>query len=141
MAYVTVEDESAAIELLCFSRCLEISGAYFQENQLILATGKLSVRDEKAPQLMCDTARALDDMEDPAGPSGQEMLFLRLPGLDHPKTKHMRLVFSMFPGNTPVKMRMADTRKIYQARIRIHPALLREAREILGDENVVIRQA
>ncbi len=141
MAYVTVEDESAAIELLCFSRCLEISGAYFQENQLILATGKLSVRDEKAPQLMCDTACALDDMENPAGPSGQEMLFLRLPGLDHPKTKHMRLVFSMFPGNTPVKMRMADTRKIYQARIRIHPALLREAREILGDENVVIRQA
>ena len=73
--------------------------------------------------------------------TGNEILFLRLPGLDDPKTRHMKLIFSMFPGITPVKMRMADTNKIYQARVGIHPALLDEAREILGDENVVLKQS
>ena len=163
MAYVTVEDETASMEMLCFARCLETSGAYLRENQLIFATGRLSVRDEKAPQLLCDAACALEDAEKldynnnynynknynyyaadiskVAQKSGNEILFLRLPGLDDPKTRHMKLIFSMFPGITPVKMRMADTNKIYQARVGIHPALLDEAREILGEENVVIRRS
>lgn len=64
---------------------------------------------------------------------------MKLPGLEDPKTRHMRLVFSMFPGQAPVKMRMADTRKIYQARVLLHPALIAEAKEILGEENVVVR--
>src|SRR5699024_6959478 len=56
MAYVTVEDDTGSMELLCFSRTLENCGSYLQENQAVVVRGKLSVRDEKAPQLMCDSA-------------------------------------------------------------------------------------
>ncbi len=144
MAYVTVEDDTAAIELLCFARCLENSGAYLKENQLILASGRLSVRDEKAPQILCDSACSLETAQPPSqrqdgGWTGDSILYLKLPGLEDPKTRHMRLVFHMFPGSTPVKMRMADTRKVYQARVLLHQALLREAREVLGEENVAVR--
>ena len=51
MAYVTVEDSTGAMEMLCFARTLETSGSYLKEGQTILASGRLSVRDEKAPQL------------------------------------------------------------------------------------------
>ncbi|MBQ9932671.1 MAG: DNA polymerase III subunit alpha, partial [Ruminiclostridium sp.] len=54
MAYVTIEDDTGSIEMLAFSRVLEESGSYLQVNMPILATGRISVRDEKAPQLMCD---------------------------------------------------------------------------------------
>lgn len=50
MAYVTVEDDTASMELLCFSRVLENCGAYLKENQAVVVRGKLSVRDEKAPR-------------------------------------------------------------------------------------------
>ena len=33
MAYVTVEDDTASMELLCFSRVLDTCGAYLKENQ------------------------------------------------------------------------------------------------------------
>uniref|UniRef100_UPI003AB258A3 DNA polymerase III subunit alpha n=1 Tax=Dysosmobacter sp. TaxID=2591382 RepID=UPI003AB258A3 len=59
MAYVTVEDSTGTMEMLCFARTLETSGSYLKEGQTILASGRLSVRDEKAPQLMCDSARPL----------------------------------------------------------------------------------
>ena len=36
MAYVVVEDDTAAIELLCFSRVLDTCGAYLKENQAVV---------------------------------------------------------------------------------------------------------
>lgn len=52
MAYVTVEDDTASIELLCFARVLESCGPYLKENQAVVVKGRLSVRDEKAPQIL-----------------------------------------------------------------------------------------
>ena len=39
MAYVTLEDDTASMELLCFSRVLNESGGYIRENSAVLATG------------------------------------------------------------------------------------------------------
>ncbi|MBE6940349.1 MAG: DNA polymerase III subunit alpha, partial [Ruminococcaceae bacterium] len=55
MAYVMVEDELASMELLCFSRVIESCGSYMSVNQPVLVKGRLSVRDEKPPQIMCDS--------------------------------------------------------------------------------------
>ena len=68
-----------------------------------------------------------------------ETLFLKFPSMDHPSVRHMKLVFSMFPGTTQVKMVMADTRKVYATQVLLHKALVEEARETLGQENVVIK--
>ena len=53
--------------------------------------------------------------------------------------RHMKLVFNMFPGTTPVKMVMADTRKVFGTRVLLHKALVQEARETLGEANVVVK--
>ncbi|WP_295581932.1 DNA polymerase III subunit alpha [uncultured Oscillibacter sp.] len=150
MAYVTLEDDTASMELLCFARVLDACGAYLRENQAVVVQGRLSVRDEKAPQLMCDSAYPLGDAGSapppPAVPKGQaekllagETLFLKFPSLDHPAVRHMKLVFAMFPGTTPAKLVMADTRKVFGASVLLHRALVEEARETLGGENVVVK--
>ena len=148
MAYVVVEDETGSIEMLCFSRMLDLCGAYLRENQAVVVKGKLSVRDEKAPQLMCDSAYPLETAEGglappPAAKSDKllkgEILYLKFPSLDHPSVRHMKLVFSMFPGTTPVRLVMADTRKVFATQILLHRALVAEAKEVLGEENVVIK--
>ncbi len=51
----------------------------------------------------------------------------------------MKLVFQMFPGKSVVKMVMADTRKVYVTQALLHPALVQEAQETLGHENVVVK--
>ncbi len=148
MAYVTVEDDTASIEMLCFSRVLDTCGAYLRENQAVVVKGKLSVRDEKAPQILCDSAYPLSEAEGGLpkmpGNGGEKVaegntLYLKFPSLDHPSVRHMRLVFTMFPGTTPVRMVMADTRKVYGGTALLHKALLEEARETLGVENVVVK--
>ena len=148
MAYVMVEDDTASMELLCFARVLDTCGAYLRENQAVVVQGRLSVRDEKAPQLLCDSAYPLGAMEGapppPPQPAGEKVLagqtlYLKFPSLTDPTVRHMKLVFNMFPGTTPVKMVMADTRKRYGCTVLLHRALVEEARETLGPENVVVQ--
>ncbi|MBD9198724.1 MAG: DNA polymerase III subunit alpha, partial [Clostridiales bacterium] len=145
MAYVMVEDDTASMELLCFSRVLETCGAYMKENQAVVVKGRLSVRDEKAPQIMCDSIYPLSTVEggipepQPRQEAPGETLFLKFPSLSDPAIRHMKLVFQMFPGKSTVKMVMADTRKVYAARVLLHPALVAEAKETLGSENVVVK--
>lgn len=146
MAYVVVEDDTASMELLCFNRVLESCGAYMKENQAVIVKGRLSVRDEKAPQIMCDSIYPLSTAEGPA-PEPQEQkkqaagetLFLKFPSLSDASIRHMKLVFHMFPGTGTVKMVMADTRKVYATQALLHPALVKEAQEVLGNENVVVK--
>lgn len=154
MAYVMLEDDTGSIELLCFSKTLETCGSYLSENQAVMIYGRLSVRDEKAPQVLCDSVRPLSQWDtavqltqdrtrgigETGGKTVQgQVLYLKFPSLENPIVRHMKLVFQMFPGTTPVKMVMADTRKIFKTHVLLHEALLKEARGILGEENVVIK--
>ena len=146
MAYVMVEDEIASIELLCFQRSIDQCGSYMQINLPVLVTGRLSVRDEKPPQILCDTIYPLEYQRKLPQISKQELpkkvestLFLKVPGLDSPEFRHIKLVMTMFEGQMPVKIRMADTGKLFGATCLNHPALLQECEECLGKENVVLR--
>ena len=150
MAYVVVEDDTASMELLCFARVLDTCGAYLKENQAVIIKGRLSVRDEKAPQIMCDSAYPLSSAEEGVllepehTPKAEKQtegktLFLKFPSIDHPSVRHMKLVFNMFPGTTQVKMVMADTRKLFATQVLLHEALVEEAKETLGEENVVVK--
>ena len=128
MAYVTIEDELASMELLCFSRVIDQCGSYMQVNTPVLVRGRLSVRDEKAPQIMCDSIYPLSTVEGgiPEPQPKQETaagetLFLKFPSIDDPAIRHMKLVFQMFPGKSVVKMVMADTRKVYATQALLHP--------------------
>ena len=49
MAYVTVEDDTASIELIVFSNALNEHGGYLRENAPVVVVGKLSVREDKEP--------------------------------------------------------------------------------------------
>ncbi|MCI8474964.1 MAG: DNA polymerase III subunit alpha [Oscillospiraceae bacterium] len=148
MAYVGLEDDTGAMEMLCFSRTLGESGSFLQEGAALLVEGKLSVRDEKAPQLMCDRIRPLTEhsVERTAPQSGQGSrepipgkLYVKVPSIDHPLLRKARLVLNMFPGTQQVILLCADTRKQLGAAAQLHPALLGAMKEMFGSENVVVK--
>ncbi len=137
MAYVNLEDDTAAMELLCFSRVLGESGSYIRENSAVLVTGKISVRDEKEPQIMVDTIRPLEDLGQ--GGKHEEKLWLRLPSREDPRLRKIRLALSFFPGESQVIVYFEDCKKRVGSRCQIHPALLDDLRERLGESNVVVK--
>ena len=146
MAYVVVEDETAAIELLCFSRTIDQCGSYMAVNTPVLVKGRLSVRDEKPPQIMCDSIYPLEqsipvgEEHRPAVPKERSVIYLRVPSMDSREFRHISLVMTMFEGDTPLKVRVADTGKMLGTTCLDHPAFLQECREWLGQENVVVRK-
>jgi len=137
MAYVTLEDDTAAMELLCFSRVLGESGSYIRENSAILVTGKISVRDEKEPQLMVDSIRPMGDLG--ATPQSAGKLYLRLASREDPRLRKVKLALSFFPGEEQVVLYFEDCRKRVGSRCQIHPALVADMEERLGKENVVVQ--
>ena len=87
------------MELLVFARALDQSGGYIRENQAILASGRISVRDEKEPQLMVDSIRPLGDLDGKAQ-GKPEKLWLRLPTREDPRMRKIKLALSFFPGES-----------------------------------------
>lgn len=106
-------------------------------NTPVVVKGRLSVRDEKPPQIMCDTIYPLNTENlPPVAAKPQEpknaALFLRVPSLDSVEFRHIRLVMTMFEGESPVKIRLADTGKLMAGKCLCHPALLAECLPMAG---------
>ena len=153
MAYVTVEDDTAAIELLAFSNVLNQYGGYLRENTPVVITGRLSVRDDKEPQIIVNRARPITDYAEemqiqpapvqlvqPQMPKvHQGTLWLQLSGADDPAMQKVKAIVNMFPGNSQVKIFLADTRKILGGNAALDERMIRELKNLLGEGNVVIK--
>ncbi len=54
MAFVTLEDRTGSMELICFQRTLMKYGAFLTTDAVVAVSGQLSVRDEDEPKLLAD---------------------------------------------------------------------------------------
>ena len=144
MAYITLDDGTGTMELLVFKRVLEQDGGYIAENNAVVVRGRISARDDKPPQLMTDQIRPIDDLDHRTLPTAMDVssaqtLYIRLPSQDDPIYAKIRLILTMFPGKSKIIAYFADTKKQAAANCVIHPALVEELRELLGDEHVVLK--
>ncbi len=143
MAYVTIEDDTGGVELLVFSKVLSQYGGYLRENQPVVIVGKLSIRDEKEPQIIVNRARPISDYvdglaeEEPAQKTGT--LYLRLPTQEDSRYRKVRAMVNMFPGTEKVVVYFADTKQCRGAQCSLDKRLLSELQNVLGQENVVVK--
>jgi DNA polymerase-3 subunit alpha len=62
MLFVTIEDMVGSLEILVFPKVLEATGSLWEEDRMILASGKLSNKDGEY-KLLCDSARIVNQEE------------------------------------------------------------------------------
>ena len=141
MAYITLEDRTGGIELLAFQRALDTGGGYVREGAPLIIKGKISARDEKDPQIVVDNIRPLSDLDPMPGEERKapKKLYVKLPSEDDPAYERIKLILIMFPGDEQMVLYFADTKKRLGTRCILHDALVRELKEMLGDENVVLK--
>ena len=167
MSYVRLEDDSGGIELIVFQRALDQGGNYLVPNQGVIVKGRVSVRDEKEPQLMVDTIHPLSALSslssqppspeacplypvsssqpsspltpDPCILSPDKTLWVKLPSERDPLFEHIRLLLTMFPGLGRMIIYCEKEKKRIGTRCIVHEALLAELRELCGEKNVVIK--
>ena len=151
MAYVTLEDDTASVEMLAFSNVLNQYGGYLKENQPVVIVGRLSLRDDKEPQIVINRARPMSDfanqvdlseseIAEPAKPQPlQGTLYLRLPTEEGALFKKVKAIINMFPGNSQAVVYFADTKLRRGASCSLDKRMLDELNSILGEGNVVVK--
>jgi DNA polymerase-3 subunit alpha len=153
MAYVELEDDTGTMEMMVFEKTINVSSQYMTANNSILAKGRISARDEKEPILMVDEilpltnetlaaerkTTAAEPKPAPQEPAKPQTLWVKVPTQGDPAMHRIQLILNMFPGTEPMVIYCAQEKKKLGTRCVIHPALVSELKEMLGEENVVIR--
>ncbi len=139
MSYIQLEDDTGSMELLAFQRALDAGGGYVTDNAAIIVRGRISVRDEKEPQIVVDTIRPISDTANPDGSYDKpRRLWVRLPNRDAKLMRRIELLQEMFPGRERMIVYFADTGRKFGADCVIKDSLVRELEELLGKDNVKV---
>ena len=154
MAFVTVEDGSASIELVVFPKVLSKFGHLLTTDSIIAVTGKISAKDDEDPKILMEEGIFLSQNGNaPAYPRSmaprpkvkdisQMKLYLRLPSLESTEFLRVSAFLSIFKGSVPVVIYDSKTGKasaLKGAGALVNDFTVAELSEILGDANVVIK--
>ena len=160
MAFTTVEDLTGTMELLIFPRVLAECRAALQENAVVVANGRVSVKEEEAARLIVEGVQPIEHY-DPSQSFGKNRVekvrretgggeaagyFLTVPSRQGPEMhKVENLLCNIFDGGTTkVYFRFADTGQKVLARhmaIKDDPLLRAELERILGKDHVKVQAA
>ena len=146
MAYVTVEDDTGSMELLVFSGVLGQYGSMLYENSAVILNGRISVRDEKPPQLVVNRVLPIADMQDAdvaqaarQAAAQAHTVYLRIEDSAQSSARKVFPVLKMFPGKAKAVVYYADTGARMGGKCAIDERMLREMRELLGEKNVIVK--
>ena len=158
MAFTTVEDLTGSMEMIVFPRILAECRAALQENAVVVANGRVSVKEDEAARLIVEGVQPIETY-DPSKNFGMNRVervkretsgggaagyFLTVPARDCPEMhKVENLLCNIFDGGTvKVYFRFLDTGKAVLARhmaIKDDPLLRTELERILGKNCVKVQ--
>ena len=143
MAYVTLEDDTGVIEMIVFSNALGQYGNLLAENNAVVVHGRISVRDDKDPQLIVNRVQPLKDYhaEAPAAPivQAEQTLYLKVASESAPNANKVLPILRMFPGKSKTVVYYADTGARRVGQCAHDELMLAELRQLLGEANVVLK--
>ena len=144
MAYVTLEDNTASMELLVFSNTLNQYGSLIHEGAAIIVSGRISIREDKDPQMVANRVWTIDDgAAAQSGQTGRQQeyrtLYLRVARTGQKGEQKILPILKMFPGRLKTVIYYADTGVRLAGTCEPQEIMLQELRGLLGEENVVLK--
>ena len=144
---MTLEDDTAVIETMAFSSVLSQYGGYIKENGAVVITGRLSLRDDKEPQIVINRVRPMSDYseqpvmrpEQPKQEARRGTLYLRLPGEAGKLYPKVKAILNMFPGDCRTVLYFEDTKARRGTACILMDSMLTELKNVLGEGNVVLK--
>ncbi len=148
MAYCRIEDLYGSLEAVIFPKPLAQYTQLLQPGMIVLLSGRLDVKEDEAPKVLCERVTAIAEKAPPAEEKPQPTaekksppgLYVRVPGEDTPQYRQVLRLLRVFEGTDTVYIRFKDTAKTVrmgeQYRVMRNPVLLAELTRLLGAENV-----
>ncbi len=143
MAFVTVEDLTGDCEMIIFPKILQASPMLVREGEVIYISARISVREDRKPQLVCERAEKVPESGQSAALAGEKKvksgLYLRIKSLEDDSYLRARLIMDIFDGSFPVILVTEEGKRMLSPRhlwVDLNDPMIRELKKILGDENV-----
>ena len=144
MCFITIEDISASIECIVFSRLYADRVTHLQAGNVIVINGRLSLREEKEATVICETIEPnpynilKDELKQKKQRKG---IFLRFESADSQQKVKVQQFFENHEGDRDLYFYYIDS-KMYEKRnpVCCDIEIINKLKELLGDENVVIRE-
>ena len=124
------------MELLTFSTILNQYGSLLYENAAVILNGRISVRDEKPPQMVVNRVMQVGDMKDL---DAAQTVYLKIENSGQKSAKKVLPILKMFPGRARAVIYFADTGARMGGACALDERMLQELREQLGEKNVVVK--
>lgn len=140
MAFAVLEDMYGSIEMLIFPKILEKFNKLVQEDNLVLVTGRLNIREEETPKLLVENMQPLKKFN-------SSKLYLRIPsGRYNELVPEIKLLLMSSKGITPVYLCVEDentSRKNVRVAskdlwVSINRDLIDKLSHMLGNESVKV---
>lgn len=157
MAFVDFEDITGSIEVVVFPKTLIQNSPLIAEGKVVVIKGRLDVRDDEPPKLICEFISTPEDAQKESGQTAEPAvksqeqtqkkkksgLFLRFPSEGCPEQLQAEKLLSIFDGRTPLYYYFADKKEYKNLPstcfVDVNEPLIDELKKVLGEENVVLR--
>lgn len=137
MAFLTVEDKNAAMEVVVFAAYYAGNAALFAADTPLVITGKLSLREDEPPKLLCESAVDCRNLQSVRAPG---KLYLRFPDAASPLVAQAATLLEQTPGKDKVFYYFTDTKKYSEwGTACADKPLLEMLSTLLSSENVVLK--
>ncbi len=155
MAFVNLADVYGTIECLVFPAVLQRYSAVLRENEIVCISGRVSMREDEAPKILCETVepieeallhasapdRSLKNANTAKAPS--RILYIRLESRTKEILDKVSESLNPYSGDIEVRLFFEDTKQMTVVPRRLFfngsPGALRELSEIFGEDNVKLK--
>lgn len=137
MAFITLEDLTGTIEAIVFPKTLEKINSLINEEQLVIIKGRVSIREEEMPKLICEDIQPLEKID-------SSKIYLKIDDVSKMReiTKILKVLISEYKGETPLYLFAAKERQTFRASkdlwVNLNEGALEFLREKFGEENVKV---
>ena len=148
MAFLTLEDRYAEMEIVVFPKMLSKFSHEFYVENAVCVRGTLSLREGEAPKLLLSSITKLmsnDSYKKSSslqGGEGGQKLYVKLPTLQSPLCGQILGLAKAFPGRIPLILYGSEEKKyvaVKDAAVSTEEGLLSALRTLVGESGVAIR--
>ncbi|MBQ7957412.1 MAG: DNA polymerase III subunit alpha [Clostridia bacterium] len=144
MAFLTVEDTDASMEVIVFAKNYIDYINLLSVGNVLLIGGRLSVREDEDCKLVCENISVAPEKVNiqPAKKKENKGIYFRVKNKDCDEYKKIQHVLDVFDGNMPVYYYFTDDNKLVRHHSRlcdVNDSMLKELKRIVGDKNIGIK--
>ncbi len=135
MAFITVEDIYGSMEVLVFPKILTQFSYILQEENIVVIEGKISIREDEEPKLLCETVKPLESIGDTP-----KTIFIKIPQKDAASANSLKECSKKYPGGVNVCLYVEATKERFSvpANMRVSGTLecINDLKSIFGTDCV-----